>query len=105
MVINEDIMQIKDRIIATIEVEKLYLFGSYAYGTPNKDSDYDFYIVIPNDGIRPIDAMHQARWAIRDMDINDVDLLAGTTESFNRRSNQVTMERTIAQEGMLIYER
>jgi len=107
MVTNEEILKIKDRIIAAVDVEKLYLFGSYAYGTPNDDSDYDFYMVIPNNsGIRPIDAMHQARTAIRGIKKSKpVDLLAGTIEIFNRRSSQVTMERTIAQEGVLIYER
>ena len=28
-----------------IEPEKVILFGSYAYGTPNADSDIDLYIV------------------------------------------------------------
>jgi predicted nucleotidyltransferase len=26
-------------IINTVPVERIYLFGSYAYGTPHKDSD------------------------------------------------------------------
>jgi predicted nucleotidyltransferase len=106
MVTNEEILKIKDAIVSAVDVEKLYLFGSFAYGTSNEDSDYDFYIVIPNGSVRPIDAMHQARTAIRGIKKSKpVDLLAGTIEIFNRRSSQVTMERTIAQEGVLIYER
>ena len=102
----EEILKLKDQIIATVDIEKLYLFGSYAYGTPNDNSDYDFYMVIPNGGIRPIDAIHQARSAIRGIKKSKpVDLLAGTIEIFNCRSSQITMERTIAQEGVLIYER
>jgi predicted nucleotidyltransferase len=33
-------------IVNTVPVEQVYLFGSYAYGTPNEDSDYDFYVVL-----------------------------------------------------------
>ncbi len=34
------------------EPEKIILFGSYAYGEPNKDSDLDF-LVISNDDVIP----------------------------------------------------
>ncbi len=33
------------------EVERVILFGSYAYGSPNKDSDIDLYIVTKDDYI------------------------------------------------------
>ena len=103
---NDEIIKIKDAIVSAIEVEKLYLFGSYAYGTPHKDSDYDFYMVIPNGGIRPLDAMHQARSAMWEVDVDkSIDFLAGTTEIFNRRSKGVTLERKIAREGVVLYER
>lgn len=39
---------VKNEIIenlCTIEPVKVILFGSYAYGTPNPDSDIDLYIV------------------------------------------------------------
>ncbi|MDR2531681.1 MAG: nucleotidyltransferase domain-containing protein [Oscillospiraceae bacterium] len=45
---NAEILKIKDGILSAVNVEKLYLFGSYTNGTPNEDSDYDFYIVIPD---------------------------------------------------------
>ena len=32
--LNDEILAIKDKIINAVPVEKLYLFGSYAYGTP-----------------------------------------------------------------------
>ena len=100
MVTNEEILKIKDRIISAVDVEKLYLFGSYAYGTPYKDSDYDFYMVIPNNsGIRPIDASIEARSVLWDMEVGAVDILAGTVEIFNRRSQQVTLEPRLLMRG------
>jgi len=40
--------QIKNEIIESlrpIDPERVILFGSYAYGTPNADSDIDLYVV------------------------------------------------------------
>ncbi len=40
--INNEITMIADRIQNVILPEKIYLFGSFAKGTNNEDSDYDF---------------------------------------------------------------
>ena len=106
MTINDEITKIKDAIVAAVDVEKLYLFGSYAYGTPREDSDYDFYMVIPNNSMRPIDAMSEARMALWGMKRKPVDILAGTPETFERRSKKVwTIEGEVASKGVLLYER
>ena len=42
-VIQAEIDKLKDLIVNAVPVEQIYLFGSYAYGTPHKDSDLDFY--------------------------------------------------------------
>ena len=50
-----DIENIQKEIIKRLEpfnLEKIILFGSYAYGTPHKDSDIDLYIVT-NDEYTP----------------------------------------------------
>lgn len=36
---------IAEKIVANYNPEKIILFGSYAYGTPNKNSDVDLFIV------------------------------------------------------------
>lgn len=36
---------ITQRIVAQYDPEKIILFGSYAWGKPNKDSDFDLFIV------------------------------------------------------------
>jgi predicted nucleotidyltransferase len=102
---NDEILKIKDAIVATVDVEKLYLFGSYAYGTPTEDSDYDFYMVIPNGGMRPIDAAIEARSVLWGMEVGAVDILAGTIDGFERRCTAPTLERKIAREGVVLYER
>ena len=105
MVMTDEINKIKDVIVNTIPLEKLYLFGSYAYGTPKDDSDYDFYAVIPDGSMRPLDAMYEVGIATGRMERKSMDFIAGTREIFERRSNQLaTIEREVASKGVLLYE-
>jgi predicted nucleotidyltransferase len=42
--IQAELDKLTELIINAIPVEQIFLFGSYAYGTPNKDSDLDLYV-------------------------------------------------------------
>lgn len=42
---NKLLKEITKRIVTNIKPQKIILFGSYARGNPNKDSDLDFFIV------------------------------------------------------------
>ena len=53
MEFNQEIINITEAIKQAIPAERIYLFGSHAYGKPNPNSDYDFFVVIPDGGIRP----------------------------------------------------
>jgi predicted nucleotidyltransferase len=103
-IVNEEIQKITDTIVKTVPTEKIYLFGSYAYGTPNDDSDYDFYVVIPDGSMRPLEAIQDIYCTIRGIK-RPVDILAGNEEVFERRAKAPTLERVIAEEGVILYER
>jgi predicted nucleotidyltransferase len=102
---EKEIREITEVIKETVDCEKIYLFGSYAYGEPNEDSDLDFYVVIPDDAPRPIEVMHEIRINLgRKKMLTPVDILAGRSSRFADRSMFPTMERQIAREGVLLYE-
>jgi predicted nucleotidyltransferase len=103
MVMSDEILKIRDAIVEAVPAEKIYLFGSYAYGTPNEDSDYDLYVVIPDGSMRPVEAIQSIYRSMRGTKRRPLDILAGTTETFERRSGQLTLERTIAEEGVVLY--
>ena len=105
--INDEILAIKDNILSTVGegCEKIILFGSYAHGTPQKDSDYDFYVVL-KDGIEnPILILQKIYEHMCDTNYIPVDVLANYKSRFEWRSSQPTIERTIAKNGVVLYER
>jgi predicted nucleotidyltransferase len=91
-------------IVDTVPVEQIYLFGSYAYGTPQKDSDYDLYVVLKDDAqIRDVDAMIAMDLAIGFKRTKPLDILAIKLNRFLDRKTGPTMERKIVREGIKIY--
>ncbi|HLX64455.1 MAG TPA: nucleotidyltransferase domain-containing protein [Planctomycetota bacterium] len=50
MIAMKDIRAFADRVAELFKPEKIILFGSYAYGTPNVDSDVDMLVVMPYRG-------------------------------------------------------
>jgi len=105
--VNSDILRIAETISQAIPAEKIYLFGSYAYGQPHKDSDYDFYVIIPDGSMRPIEAMQKAQRSLnKDRPTVAIDILAGTTSNFSRMRHLVnTIEKEVDQKGVLVYAR
>jgi predicted nucleotidyltransferase len=105
MVINKEILKIKDIILNSVACEKLYLFGSYAYGTPTANSDYDFYVVLKDDyPEKPIIAMQTIRKNLINFDTKmPIDLLANFKTRFTYKSTQPSLERKIVREGVLLY--
>ena len=39
--IKDDLETLKEIILEKVPTDQIWLFGSYAYGTPHKDSDID----------------------------------------------------------------
>src|SRR4051812_35083528 len=46
----EQILHFVDRVAGAFRPARIVLFGSYAYGTPNADSDVDLLVVMPHRG-------------------------------------------------------
>jgi predicted nucleotidyltransferase len=108
MKINEEILLIKNVILDIVkDCEKIYLFGSFAYGEPHKNSDYDFWIVLQDSKKHPIytiQKIHKKLGKTRGIN-TPYDILANCKSNFEERKNLPTLERKIAKEGILLYER
>ena len=96
-----DICRIID---ATADTEKIYLFGSHAYGTPDQDSDYDLCVIIPDHSMRPAEAVKEIRRALFPVQTVPLDVIVYRSGSFRQRAEQASLERKIAREGVLLHE-
>ena len=101
--IQNELELIKESVLNTVPAEAIYLFGSYAYGNPGKDSDLDIYVVVPEWIESVVDIGAQIRKGTRHERTMEMDLLVGRSSVFNRRKNGPTLERVVFQKGMLLY--
>jgi predicted nucleotidyltransferase len=99
------VYEIRDKILSCVQPEKIILFGSYAYGTPQPDSDFDFYIVLPDDfpteGVFVSMAVHHV---LSESKVGiPADIIAQHKSYFEEMSGYPSMERKIARDGKVIY--
>jgi len=87
------------------DIQKIYLFGSYAYGKPSKESDLDLCVVI-NDGYSKYDCVVDIYYALAKIGMNpNYDLLVYKGSEFYNSKNPEGVENTIINKGVLLYER
>ena len=100
---TDEIKEIQDIILATVPAVQIYLFGSHAKGTQRSDSDYDFYVVIPDDTLRPLDATRKISMALRSARKRPIDMLVGSESKFNNYKNVYSIEKEVFNNGIKLY--
>jgi predicted nucleotidyltransferase len=102
--VQAELDKLTELIINAIPVEQIYLFGSYAYGKPRKDSDLDLYVVLSDDlPMRDLDAGLQISLAIARKKSMPVDIIAKKKKDFMNRLDDITLERVVNRDGLRIY--
>ena len=87
-------------------IQKIYLFGSYAYGKPNEDSDIDFCVIIDDDISKyRREVSCDIRGKLWDEHIVPIDLLTYNEKVFYNFINSRGIENIIIEHGKLFYER
>ena len=102
--IKQNLDEISRIIAETVPVESIYLFGSHAYGTANKDSDIDLYVVFKDVmPMRELDAITAILIAIDPVKNMSMDILGLKQNRFHVRKMYATLERKIVREGIKLY--
>lgn len=101
--LEQEIDQIKEKLISELSPIKIYLFGSFASGAAREDSDLDFYIVVSDDSPNIMDMTVKAYKSIRSVRSRAVDIVIGAESRFNNRKDKVGIEREVAKKGVLLY--
>lgn len=102
--IENDLNILKDIILENVPTDQIWLFGSYAYGTPQEDSDIDVYIVMKDDANMLESEAMTAVNAARCMRVfKPVDVLAMKKRRFSYRQGGQTLENMVVKRGVKIY--
>ena len=101
--IQEQLETIIQVITSNTKIEDLFLFGSWANGEQKPNSDLDIYLVIPDSDIDICDLNAEIRFALYKKLTLPLDLVIAKKSVFERRSKALTLESTIAKQGVRIY--
>ena len=102
MKIDAHIKKLCDQIVRGFSPHKIILFGSYANGTPNENSDIDLLVIMPYDG-NELDKMAEVRRELSSA--MPLDVLVKTPAQITKR---LEMEdffvREILENGKILYD-
>ena len=101
--IQNELDLITAAIKANTTPESIYLFGSYASGITDNDSDIDIYVVVPDSETDTIELGAKICLDLTKKKTRSLDLLVGRKSIFENRKNRLTLEKVIASEGVKIY--
>lgn len=96
--------EITSRLIKIYKPLTIYLFGSYAWGIPHKNSDIDFFIVVEKSDL---DSAERIRIGLRELlDLKvAVDILVFTEKEMNEKKNHPsTLAYKVIKRGVKVYE-
>jgi len=103
---NKEISDIVNCLSKTLSPKLVYLFGSYARGDYNDNSDYDFYIVMPGNDKVTHDTAAKAYVSLYGVSKKPVDILVNNETDFEKKSLiSSSFEKTVKDEGIVVYER
>lgn len=100
---RNEINELKDCMVKQLSPRKIYLFGSFAEGKQNPDSDYDFYIIVDDSQRDMIELTAAAYKSIRFKQKRSVDIIVNTENNFEKRKNSPSLESEVMEKGVLLY--
>lgn len=103
--LTEEAKLINERLKMVMNPNRIYLFGSYAKDTFHEGSDYDFYLVMPDDAGNEILLGQKAYRSLHGIRKTPVDIVVGHESAFEQLKLQPTIEREVARDGVLLYEK
>ena len=95
--------EITQRLSRELQPEGIWLFGSYAWGTPEEGSDVDLLVVVPESDESPVQRMRRAHRCLRGLGLAK-DVLVQTRREFERlRLLPSTLENLVFHRGRKLY--
>ena len=104
MISEDKIQEATKRLVEAYDPVAIYLFGSYAWGEPNEDSDLDLFVVVSDDYKVAFSTYKIGNRALWNMGFSK-DLIVSNESDFRTWSNHPsTLQHKIQKEGIKLYE-
>ena len=96
--------EIVEKIATSVNPLKIYLFGSYAYGTPDSDSDLDLAVILPT-----VSSKHKESVKLYKL-LSGIglpkDIIVSSLEEFDfYKKEPGSVFKTINEKGVVLYAR
>lgn len=92
------------RLVKEFDPEQVILFGSYAWGTPTKDSDVDIMVIVSESNETDYARMVRAYDALIGLRVPK-DIFVKTRAEFERyRGVRASLQNRIAEKGKVLYD-
>ena len=101
---SEDVLdEILRRLVSAVHPVRVYLFGSHAGGNPDRDSDIDLLVVVPDTTTSPRELARAGRRSLWGMCV-PVDLIVCTASEMREWSQApCNVVHTAVEKGRLLY--
>lgn len=103
MINLKQIEEVKKRLVQEFHPKKIYIFGSYAWGTPNEDSDLDIMVILDKCDNKILE-MRKGLRALRGIGFPKDLIVEDETEFTNNSKKNHMIENEILDKGYLLYE-
>ena len=104
MIGKEKISEIVNKIASGYNPDKIILFGSYATGNPNEDSDLDLFVIKDTDLPRPQRTVQVGKMLYGSM--IPIDLIVFTPKEIDEsKENKFSFVYEVLTTGKTLYER
>jgi predicted nucleotidyltransferase len=92
------------RLVVALGAQRVMLFGSHAWGTPDEDSDVDLFVVVPWSDEPARERAIRARNAVRDLDVSKDVIVRTAAEVQRARRVPASLEAEILERGIVLYD-
>ncbi len=101
--LQRELEEITNRLVKTFNPEKIILFGSYAWGKPDEDSDLDLLVIIPKSDLPVTKRATMAYHCLHGLTIPK-DIFVYTHEEVEKKQKvYASLVSQIFEEGKVLY--
>ncbi len=97
--------EMTSKLVKEFQPEQVILFGSHAWGTPDRSSDVDLMVIVEQSELSDYERAVLALAVLKDVDVPK-DVIVKTRAEFDFfRDVRASLEHKVARRGKVLYER